>query len=142
MITILSFDDSPRTKCKALRLQECQSTLRSAILSGFSRGGTKFGSAIKEAQIVLQNGTSEYLPLVMFMSDGASGDGKSEMQSLRAALNGNKLLVKTIAFGPQADTSKLQKLAELGGGEFLQAADGVQLQECFKQAAASLGHSF
>lgn len=141
VISLVLFDSSARVMRQALPILECSSQLRT-ILDSFRGGGTRFGPAIAKAQTVLQDTPEEYLPLLMFMSDGGSSDGESEMQNSNAALHGDGLLVKTIAFGSGADVSKLRMLAEMGKGEFLEAADGLQLQECFQQTAASLGHSF
>jgi hypothetical protein len=48
--------------------------------------------------------------------------------------------VKTMGFGSGCDSSKLQRLATLGGGEFSLALNGLELKECFEQAAASLSY--
>ena len=82
---------------------------------------------------------AQYPPLLMFMSDGQSYSGEDEMRSLRTVISSrtSELLVKTISFG-DADSAKLEALANAGGGEFLRAVGGIELKECFEKAAASL----
>jgi len=45
-----------------------------------------------------------------------------------------------MGFGRECDSTKLQKLATLGGGDFSLALNGLELRECFEQAAASLSY--
>jgi hypothetical protein len=61
---------------------------------------------------------------------------------MHGALSGAGLQVKTLGFGSSCDSGKLGRLADLGGGEFLHALTGLELKQCFEQAAASLAHSF
>ena len=71
----------------------------------------------------------------MFMSDGQSYSGEDEMRNLREVISSrtSELLVKTISFG-NADSAKLEALANAGGGEFLRAVGGIELKECFEKA--------
>ena len=109
----------------------------------YQGGGTCFGPALKMAQALLMQGLQqqpEYSPVLMFMSDGGASDGEDEMRALCTELSNTiaELQVKTLAFGPGASTEKLKRMANLGGGEFLPAMDGVELKECFEKAASSL----
>ena len=108
----------------------------------YQGGGTCFGPALMMAQAVLMQGLQqqpEYSPLLMFMSDGGASDGDAEMFTLCTELSKTsaELQVKTLAFGNGASRDKLQGMANLGGGEFLTAIDGVELREVFKKTAAS-----
>jgi len=85
----------------------------------------------------------------MFLSDGESSDkddGDEEMRQIKTDFDCFGLQVKTLGFGSDAKeptiVAKLTKLAELAGGDFLQAIDGVQLKQCFEKAAASLAHRY
>jgi len=84
----------------------------------------------------------------MFLSDGEStdDDGDFEMRQIKIGFGSFGLQVKTLGFGSDAEdpriVAKLTKLAELAGGDFLQAIDGVQLRQCFEKAAASLAHRY
>ena len=90
----------------------------------------------------------QYSPLLMFLSDGEStdDDGDNEMCQIKKDFGFFGLQVKTLGFGSDATdrsiVAKLTKLAELAGGDFLQAIDGVQLKQCFEKAAASLAHRY
>jgi len=95
------------------------------------------------AHVLLTQGLQqqpEYSPLLMFMSDGGASDGEAEMRILCTELSKTtaELQVKTLAFGPGASGEKLRDMANLGGGEFLTAIDGVELKEVFQKTAASL----
>ena len=143
IISIVLFASSARVVCTAKPLLECANDLRAML--DYKGGGTSFGPAIRQAQSVFEHGPSEFLPFLMFMSDGCPTDGEEgedEMKKLHAAFHAKGLKVNSTAFGAGANVSKLRTLAESGGGEFLEAADGVQLKDCFEQTAASLGHSF
>ena len=94
------------------------------------------------AQSLLIQGLQQpaYSPLLMFMSDGGAPDGEDEMSFLSTEISvlTPDLQVKTLAFGAGASRDKLQRLADLGGGELLLAIDGMALKECFRKTAASL----
>jgi hypothetical protein len=84
---------------------------------------------------------AQCLPILVFMSDGKPHDnGEDTMRALHKeiSLRTSELQVKTLAFGDQADPTKLKALADAGGGEFLLALDGQELKTCFEKAAASL----
>jgi len=106
-------------------------------------GNTCFGPALKMAHALLTQGLQqrpEYSPLLMFMSDGAANDGEDEMCALYTDLSKStaELQVKTLAFGNGASRDKLRDMANLGGGDFLSAIDGVELKEVFEKTAADL----
>jgi hypothetical protein len=61
---------------------------------------------------------------------------------MHTAFSGAGLQVKTLGFGSGCHSKKLEMLADLGDGEFLRALTGLELKQCFEQAAASLAHSF
>ena len=61
---------------------------------------------------------------------------------MHTAFSGAGLQVKTLGFGSRCDSTKLKMLADLGGGEFSHALTGIELKQCFEQAATSLSHSF
>ena len=80
-------------------------------------------------------------PIFVFMSDGRPADnGEDEMRALHEEISRrtSELQVKTLAFGENADCTKLEALAHAGDGEFLLAVDGLELKACFEKAAASL----
>jgi hypothetical protein len=60
---------------------------------------------------------------------------------LHTAVSNAGLQVKTLGFGSGCDSSKLKKLASLGGGEFSLALNGLELKQIFEQAAASLSYT-
>ena len=73
--------------------------------------------------------------------DGRPADnGEDEMRALHEEISRrtSELQVKTLAFGKNADCTKLEALAHAGDGEFLLAVDGLELKACFEKAAASL----
>jgi hypothetical protein len=83
-------------------------------------------------------------PILVFMSDGvpssSEDNGEDKMRALHEEISRltSELQVKTLAFGENADCTKLEALAHAGDGEFLLAVDGLELKACFEKAAASL----
>mmetsp|Transcript_84306 Transcript_84306/g.136665 ORF Transcript_84306/g.136665 Transcript_84306/m.136665 type:complete len:80 (-) Transcript_84306:284-523(-) len=73
----------------------------------------------------------------MSMLDGEGSDGKDEMRTLCTEISiiVAELPVKTLVFGHR---DNLQRMVDLGGGEFLPAIHGVELKELESKASASL----
>ena len=143
VVSLILFDNSARIVCQSYPLDKTVAELPNFLHQ--KGGGTRFGPALNNARKVIELGLQyAYPPLLMFMSDGGASDGELEMAQLLHAVppDSTELQVKTLAFGQGADVSKLSSLAKLGGGEFLLAINGLELKECFEQAAASLAHSF
>jgi uncharacterized protein YegL len=104
-----------------------------------------FSPALAQAHKVIAQGLqlqAEYSPLLLFMSDGGAPDGEHEMGALHATFFASGLQTQVVGFGAGADEAKLMRMAGLGGGKFSLALDGLELKQCFEQAAASLSHCF
>ncbi|UJR19420.1 hypothetical protein I4U23_022550 [Adineta vaga] len=104
-----------------------------------NRGGsTSFGPALKAAFKVLGKATNNYIPLLLFMSDGGGIGGPHEMTKIHEAYHSRGLQVHTIAFGRDADKTTLNKIAQAGKGTFHQNITSVDLSDTFVQISTQL----
>ena len=142
VISIVPFSDCARIACQMQPLADVCAQLSSLLR--FQGGGTSFSPAIAQAHKVFAHGLmqAEYSPLLVFMSDGGAPDGEHEMLALHATFFASGLQTQVVGFGAGADKAKLTRMAGLGGGKFSFALDGLELKQCFEQAAASLSHCF
>lgn len=72
--------------------------------------------------------------MLLFLSDGESSDGKSEMETIAnkyIKTKGVGLQVYTVGFGSGSSHSSLKQFAEIGQGKFLLASDGIALGRTF-----------
>jgi hypothetical protein len=87
MVSLILFNDKARCACKVIPLAGCLARLGNFLQ--MRGGGTAFGPALSLAHQVMAASLqqSEYLPLVMFMSDGGSSDGEPEMVRVQVSLH-------------------------------------------------------
>ena len=143
VISIVPFSHCVRIACQMQPLADVCAQLSSLLK--FQSGGTMFSPALAQAHKVIAQGLqlqAEYSPLLLFMSDGGAPDGEHEMGALHATFFASGLQTQVVGFGAGADEAKLMRMAGLGGGKFSLALDGLELKQCFEQAAASLSHCF
>ncbi len=106
------FNSTARGQSERMPLSECSRNLDSILR--FGGGGTSFGPALRlSLDLLLQQ--NQDLPIAMlFISDGGSGDGDQEMREIVSKFL--EIKVDTMAFGNDADHSKLQTLANIASG--------------------------
>ena len=107
-------------------------------LSNIAAGGTTdFGIALSTAdQLISRHLEGACTPVLVFMSDGHSSNGDAEMMEIaRKYKVEHKLKVYTIGFG-YVNFSKLELLAKLGGGQFIECTEGIDLKHTFIQIAS------
>ncbi|EKX34461.1 hypothetical protein GUITHDRAFT_119384 [Guillardia theta CCMP2712] len=123
------------------QVQRVLRTPQSLLESVTPDGGTSFAQALQGAQTVLRKAKNlkKHHQFLLLMSDGQSHDGEVEMKEIYDEF-GEKMKVHTLAFGTRAQVDKLKALAQLGGGSFLKAVDGVELVQAFEQVAYKLTH--
>ena len=100
-------------------------------------GGTDFGIALYTAdRLISRHLDGACTPVLVFMSDGGSSNGDAEMIEIaRKYKVEHKLKVYTIGFG-RVNFSKLELLANLGGGKFIECTEGIDLKHTFIQIAS------
>ena len=107
-------------------------------LSKFAAGGgTNFSVALSTAdQLISRHLDGTCIPVLVFMSDGGSSNGEVEMIEIAHKYKvEDKLKVYTIGFG-RVNFSKLELLANLGGGKFIECTEGIDLKHTFIQIAS------
>jgi len=133
IITIIEYDNAVHLQCESQML----STNFDQLLHLFG-GGTNFSVGLAAAQKVLQKNKHDiYTPVLLFLSDGECNNGEIEMSQISAAHKQHGLVVRTLGFC-DGGAAKLQQLATLGGGQFINSIDGIQLEDTFKQIAVAL----
>jgi hypothetical protein len=84
IVSVVLFNDGARSVCTGIPLADCLARL--GELLQMHGGGTTFGPALSCAHGIIAKALpqAEYLPLLMFMSDGCCGtsDGETEMVSV------------------------------------------------------------
>jgi uncharacterized protein YegL len=88
--------------------------------------------------ILNKNNHHVYTPLVLFLSDGESGDGDTEMAEIAQQHLQHGLKVYTIGFGSDSDHSKLKKMATLAKGTFCHSQTGIDLNRTFQEIASNV----
>ncbi|WP_369045612.1 vWA domain-containing protein [Sinomonas sp. P10A9] len=87
---------------------------------------------------------SDALNSVILLSDGTNdtarpGTLEDTIAKLSAqSATGKKIKVFTLAYGAQADTEALQKIAASSGGQYFDATDPTRIQDVLKDLASSL----
>lgn len=140
MVSIVLFSSSARVIGPVIQPIEAAPSKLS-----FAGGGTSFYPAMIEAEKCLAATPTNKSPVVLFMSDGDSGDycqAAAVSTRMFATCDSKKLSLQihTIAFGSGADKGPLKTIATLRG-TFHDAPTGVDLQETFKTIAAGAGPS-
>jgi uncharacterized protein YegL len=103
--------------------------------------GTNFAAGLNEIAVQMKNHTlqfteSTYTPILVFMSDGGSESGESEMKLLKSTYP--YLQVYVIGFGSGVDKAKMQAMALAGGGKYFFGADGQSLANQFQAVSAEI----
>eukprot|EP01127_Copromyxa_protea_P008978 TRINITY_DN2080_c0_g1_i4.p1 TRINITY_DN2080_c0_g1~~TRINITY_DN2080_c0_g1_i4.p1 ORF type:complete len:7466 (-),score=1064.85 TRINITY_DN2080_c0_g1_i4:44-22441(-) len=130
-VSIVQF--SSRARCTL----SCKPITRAPSNLNFASGGTSFLPALAEANNCIRSGQG--IPVLIFMSDGGSGEGASQCSKAVQDLKSQhpSLQVHMIGFGSGADTGQLQKMATAGGGKFHFASIGADLVQAFSSIAGS-----
>ena len=100
-------------------------------------GQTNFSAALSTAdQLISRHLDGTCIPVLVFMSDGGSSNGDAEMMEIaRKYKVEHKLKVYTVGFG-RVNFSKLELLANLGDGKFIECTEGIDLKHTFIQIAS------
>eukprot|EP00775_Hariotina_reticulata_P003371 gene3371-3646_t len=133
-VSVVTFDTSPLLQIKMQPLVSAPTSFS----GGF--GGTYFAPALQACDGLIRSTPAGLTPILVFMSDGCDGRGGAvqAVQQLHRAYAGMNLQVHTIAFGMShgSGNTLLRDMASAAGGQFHQAAGGMQLSQVFVQIAA------
>ena len=95
-----------------------------------SAGGTNLYPALAQAFAALQSAAAK-LKHVIVLSDGISAP--ADFDRLVADMAAARIVVSTVAVGDQADRSRLQQIAQQGGGRYYECADPRSIPQIFAQ---------
>jgi len=131
-VSVIQFNDSARSIVTSCSIASAPSSL---YIGG---GGTTFSPALRLASSVIQAHRIPSVPILIFMSDGGDGGGDAvaTTQSIANQCKHLNLQVHTIAFGASASEKLLQNMANVAGGQFHKAIDGVSLVQTFSKIAS------
>lgn len=133
-VGVVSFNNSASLVAPIQKVTEDNTDwFMDSVDSIFAGGGTKFYPALKGAMTILSDQSYEKIEFI-FLSDGAPSDW-SVTQSAMSELKEKQIRLSTIAFGVNADKSKLLKMAEYTGGNFFESDYASSLSKVFDEAA-------
>jgi Ca-activated chloride channel family protein len=123
---VLFFSSRPRWHSEqAQRLDTARPALVQAVDSVFADGGTALYDTLLEALRPAPGEASGGVRVVVLLTDGQDTDSVTKLDALLDKLRGRGseggggvARIFTIGYGPAADASVLQKIAEAGGGAF------------------------
>jgi Mg-chelatase subunit ChlD len=75
--------------------------------------------------------------VMIVMTDGLHNTGP-EPEPVAVGLASQGIVIHTIGFGADADVARMQRIAQIGHGEFFQADNGKQLNKIFRELALTL----
>ena len=103
LVSVIQFDNNARIAMQGVSLREDLGLLP------YRGGGTAFIPPLNTAQSIVCNSQTAYIPVVVFMSDGAGEDHTSVLNKMRQLVQHcSALSVHTIGFGYGASHSRLQ----------------------------------
>jgi Mg-chelatase subunit ChlD len=133
-VSVVTFNDYPSVQINMKPLMSAPTSF-----CGGS-GGTCFAPALQACHGLINSTPAGLTPILVFMSDGCDGRSGAvqAMQQLHSAYAHRNLQVHTIAFGSWHGSggTLLSDMASAAGGQFHQAAGGMQLSQVFVKIAA------
>jgi uncharacterized protein YegL len=136
IVSVIQFDDTARV---TVYQQPIQSILTRLPYRG---GGTQFAPAALEGSRMVAATPTTHRPVVVFMSDGGTGDAPKDASTFRAInqqvqqKHGCDLDLHVIAFDSGADTQQLQQICQSSPkGRVYLSSDTVQLTNIFVNIA-------
>jgi hypothetical protein len=137
LVSVVQFDSQSRI---TVRQQPISNTPQHLDYAG---GGTCFHPAAADACRLARDTPPSHVPVVVFMSDGGSGDAAAasgEFLSLNQEIRprlGSDLELHVIAFGSRTNNQQLQQIAGASGkGKVHTSADTAELSNVFVDIAS------
>ncbi|MCA9191428.1 MAG: VWA domain-containing protein [Planctomycetales bacterium] len=107
---------------------------------GFCAGGTNIGGGIIEGAAALSFGTgarSGAVKVIIVMTDGIHNIGTSPTSAANSVADDGAMIF-TITFANEADQSRMERVAEIGGGKHFHAVTAADLNAAFLEIAKTL----
>ena len=119
LVGVVTFDMAPKTTIP-LQPNDNPAKLAAEVRAISAEGGTNMPPAIRRAYEMLKDVKAEKKRIVC-MSDGRSHS--NDYDEILALLKADNIQVSAIAVGDDADEETMQRIAEIGGGEFYAVRD-------------------
>ena len=112
----------------------------SAISNSFYGGATNIGGAIEDGIIAVTH--PQYARpwaenALVLMSDGIHNTGSDPIDAAENAAS-QRIPIYTVSFSVEADTSRMQKIADMTGGTHYLATNSQELSDAFRDIARRL----
>lgn len=150
-VALASYSTSNTVRCGRDRLRFDTSSLDSTLSLDYDRitdamdeyiengigGGTAIGSGLQEGIDALSGARPFAIKTIVLMTDGRHNSGTNpETVALNAAAD--DVVIHTVTFSPNADISRMQDVASIGGGQHFHADTAVDLAIIFREIARTL----
>ena len=121
-------------------LEKDHDIVRQTVGSLEPNGWTAIGRGMQEGiQALLDTAARPFAAKTMVvMTDGIHNFGTDPATVAQQFVNSFPLTIHTVTFGEGADQSKMQQVADIGGGRHFHAATGEQLIAIFEEIANNL----
>ena len=119
LVGVVTFDMAPKTTIP-LQPNDNPAKLAAEVRAISAEGGTNMPPAIRRAYEMLRNVKAEKKRIVC-MSDGRSHS--NDYDEVLALLKADNIQLSAIAVGDDADEETMQRIAEIGGGDFYAVRD-------------------
>lgn len=103
----------------------------------FLPGATDIGGGISTATYQLTNGMNQRpwaTKAIVVLTDGIHNTGSDPIAAAQAAADAG-IVIFTVTFADEADQSRMQQVAAIGGGTHFHASNGAQLNQVFREIA-------
>lgn len=108
--------------------------------NSFNAGRTNIGGGIIDGVNALNDATYSRpwaVKAVIVLTDGIHNIG-TDPEGPAGLASSQGMTVYTVTFANEADQSRMEKVASLGGGKHFHASNGTELQQVFREIATSL----
>eukprot|EP01088_Endostelium_zonatum_P000651 TRINITY_DN108_c0_g1_i1.p1 TRINITY_DN108_c0_g1~~TRINITY_DN108_c0_g1_i1.p1 ORF type:complete len:2468 (-),score=279.40 TRINITY_DN108_c0_g1_i1:30-7379(-) len=134
LVTIVNYSDVAVVKCRKEKI-----TNNPQDRTQFCIGrGTDFAAGLTATYNEMKNNEDEYLPVLLFMSDGGSSNGEKEIVQISREFKDKNVQIYVIGFGRGCNSNKMQNMANISGGKYFYGNDGEGLTSAFETISVEL----
>ncbi len=136
---VISFNTNPTVEIPMTPLTK-QADILAAVDRIQNATGTYYRRALEETNRQMQSYDKTDIKHVIFMSDGTSND--TGYTTYVAGMFQKGITCSTIAIGNDLDASELERMANIGGGNFYKVSQASELQNIMVEETKSLQTSY
>lgn len=106
----------------------------------YEGGATNIAAGIESARQILSSSTSRSwaTKTIVLMTDGKHNRGTVTPEEAAITASGNGMIIHTLTYGDDADTTQMETVSRTGGGSHWHAPNGGQLQSAFREIANTI----